>query len=328
MKPIFVCALLAGNLFVPVSLPGAIHGPATGFVLDGGLHAIRPVNGIPGASLLGGPLAIPFAVQNAAIAPERDFALVTGVEEGPIFLVRGLREPAPAVMTLEGAMPGATLFSLSPSGASALLYAPSVARIQVVSGLPEKPVAAPPLDLSSLPGGIALMALNDSGSRILAGVHDGGDYAVYGIFPAGGDSVPKLLGRTHDLSALTLLDDGADVVFADRSTSQVFLVHDVEGSAEFSVLAGEQDGVSAPVALQGVNTDLYVADAGSNSLTVIDMVNRGAPLSIALPGAPTRCERLDGGSTLVLNEVGGSPLLLLDLTQGRNVFFVPVDQAF
>lgn len=329
MKPVMLRMCVAAVLLASFCLSGrasGISGPASGFVLDGRMHAIRPVNGIPGASLLGGPVALPFSVQRAAIA--RDFALVTGTEEGRVFLVRGLREPVPEIVPLDGVIPDIAMFSLSPSGASALLYSASAGQIQVVSGLPGKPAAASPVDINMLPGGVAAMALNDSGSRAVAGVYDGAGYAVYSVFPANADSGPKLLGRAHDLSAIALLNDGADAVFADRSTNQVFLVHDIEGSADFSILAGEQDGISAPVALRGVNSELYIADAGSSSLTVVDMVNRGVPASVPLPGAPSRCEALDGGSILVLNEPGSAPLLLLDLTQGRNVFFVPADQAF
>jgi len=329
MKPNVIRALVAGALLASSSLPGratGVSGPAAGFVLDGRSHTIRPINGIPGASVLGGPLSVPFSIDKAAIV--RDFALVTRSGDGALFLVRGLRDAVPTVVPLDGVIPGVSLFSLSPSGAAAVLYSASPAQIQVVSGLPDKPAVATAVDVSLLPGGITAMALDDSGSRLVAGVHDGGDYAVYGLFPSNGDSSPKLLGRAHDLSAVALLNGGADAVYADRFTNQVFLVHDVAGSADLSILAGEQDGISAPVALQGTNSAVYIADAGSSSLTVVDMVNRGAPASITLPGNPTRCERLDGDSVFVLNEAGSGPLLLLDLTQGSNIFFVPADQAF
>lgn len=322
---LFVAGALLASMAARAGASG-IGGPASGFILDGRSQAIRPINGLPGASLLGSPLAVPFRIGQAAIA--RDFALASRAEDGALFVVSGLRDAVPSVAPFDGAIPDVSLFSLSASGNAAVIYSAVTARIQIVTGLPGKPVAAPAVDVSPLPGAITAIEVNDGGSGVVAGVRDGAGNAVYGLLSFSGDSGPKYLGRAQDLSALALLRDGADAAFADRFANQVFLVRDIAGNAEVSILAGEQDGIDTPVALEAVNAELYIADAGSGSLTVVDLVNRGAPASIALPGSPTRCERLGGEPILVLNEAGSAPLLLLDLTQGRNLFFVPADRTF
>src|SRR5437016_1771530 len=68
---------------------GGLRGPVIGYVFDPSVHAIRPINGIPGSSALGQPLGLPFAVGEAAFSPRGDFALVTSASsDQTAYLVR------------------------------------------------------------------------------------------------------------------------------------------------------------------------------------------------------------------------------------------------
>ena len=295
-----------------------INGPISGFVLDGRSRAIRPVNGIPGAALLGAPAAIPFEVQAAAVAAGHDYALVVD-ESGRVMLARGLASAAPAVTAVTDAIGGVSRMALSENGSSAVLYSADGARLQVVTGLPDQARAEAPADASGLGSEITALAMDDSGKRAFAGT-------ASGVYALSGGALTRLAGG-HEVSAIALLNGGRDVAFASKGADEIVLVRDAAGAANVEILGSAAAGVNRPVGLQPADggRQLWVANAGANAALVFNLAEPGAPVSIDLPGAPTRCDRLNGRSVLVFNEAGAAPLLLVDWAQERNVYFVPVD---
>ncbi len=308
-------------LYAAAAADSGINGPVSGYVLDGRSHAIRPVNGIPGAALLGAPAAIPFTVRVAAVAAGRDYALAAD-ESGKVMLVRALGSASPAVTAIADAIGGVSRMALSENGTAALLYSAGDARLQVVTGLPDEPRAGAPADASGLGSEITALAVDDSGKRALAGTGamDGGVYALSGV-------ELTRLAAGHEVSAIALLNGGRDAAFASMGVDEVVLVRDAAGAANIEVVGSASAGVNRPVGLQAADggRQLWVANAGSNAALVFNLAEPGAPDTVGLPGAPTRCERLNGNSVLVFNEAGASPLLLLDWARDRNVYFVPVD---
>src|SRR5215831_9744405 len=59
----------AGALWVQGQEPARLSGPVIGFVFDGSARALRPILGIPGASLVGNPLDVGFALESGFVAP-------------------------------------------------------------------------------------------------------------------------------------------------------------------------------------------------------------------------------------------------------------------
>src|SRR5262245_42410731 len=101
-------AVLAGSpqLALPAEESG-LRGPVMGYVLDRTSQAIRPVNGIPGSSLLGQPLDLPVQVVAAAFSPSSDFAIaVFATDDREAHLLRNLGGTL-AVEPIEGAVIGA-----------------------------------------------------------------------------------------------------------------------------------------------------------------------------------------------------------------------------
>jgi hypothetical protein len=294
-----------------------IDGPVSGFVLDGRNGAIRPVNGIPGAALLGAPAPIPFEVRAAAVAAGLDYALVAG-ENGQVMLARALASASPAVTAIPGAIGGVSRMALSENGSAAVLYSANERRMQVVSGLPGEPRAGAPADASAL-GEVTALAVDDAGKHAFAGTSG----AVYSL--SGGDVV-RVAGA-QDVSAIALLNGGRDLAFASKGTDEIVLVRDAVGAASVLIVGSASAGVNRPVGLQPADggRQLWVANAGSSAALVFNLAVPGAPESVDLPGPPTRCDRLNGRSVLVFNEAGASPLLLVDWARERKVYFVPVD---
>src|SRR5438552_1897232 len=92
---IVLIALLVGNTMwasqAEQSAPAGLRGPVIGYVFDATMQAIRPINGIPGSSVLGEPLTLPFPVAAAAFSPLGDFALaISDSGDQPAYVLRNL----------------------------------------------------------------------------------------------------------------------------------------------------------------------------------------------------------------------------------------------
>lgn len=325
MKNFCVIALAALFGSVPAAASSGIGGPLTGFVFDARLGAIRPINGMPGASVMGSPVLLPMTAAQAAISSKLDFALAVSADDRLLYLVRGLSGPNPASTAVPGALVGAQKLELNEPGTAAVLYDSVTGKLQVVSGLPDNPSAGPPLDAAAGGSELAVMALSADGTRIAAGF-SGDPGGIYEFFADG--SAPRLLAQAHAVGAIAFSAGGRNVLYANQATNEIMSIRDIEGDGEITVLAHEADGVSKPVGLRAVNADreIWVANSGSDSLLIIDSAASGVA-SIALAGAPTRCDVLDGGSLLVLNDAGAEPLLLADWANGRAAYFVPAPQT-
>jgi len=140
--------------------PGAVAGPSSGFVFDGAAQSLRPVLGVPGASILGDPLSFGFALTSASVAPAQDLAVVSAAD-GSLHIFR-LASGASTERTVDGLsiVPERVVFS--PSGTSAALYA--AGKAQILTGLPDSPALAGTLDLGGAP---SAFALSDDGAYLL-----------------------------------------------------------------------------------------------------------------------------------------------------------------
>src|SRR6266480_1379354 len=87
-------------LIAPLALgaaPQFIGGPVLGLISDSGGTAIRPVIGIPGASMLGKPLELEVEIQGAIISQKQDYAIASRATDGQAILIDMAAEP-PAVI--------------------------------------------------------------------------------------------------------------------------------------------------------------------------------------------------------------------------------------
>src|SRR5262249_24194041 len=119
---------------------GTISGPVAGYVCDKASQALRPVVGLPGASLLGAPLSFGYNVTAAFVAPTVDSALAVAADGSThMFQIQGGNLQEVSVDGLPAAGLGFTVV-FSPSGKAAALYAGN--SVQVVTGLPNSPMVA------------------------------------------------------------------------------------------------------------------------------------------------------------------------------------------
>jgi hypothetical protein len=312
--PIVALASLAAVL--EAQPQGTISGPVAGYVFDKAAHAMRPVLGLPGASLLGRPMNWRYRVDQAFIAPKLDSAV--GVTAEGAFRLFRMRDGIVTEMAVGGLAPAGSPYSVafSPSGSSAALYGGN--RVQLVSGLPDAPVLGGSIDLTAA-GLPSALALSDDARALLVSVNNSirffESYADMGklIDTAPGALVAFAAGG-HDAA---VADAGAGVVLfhdlAGAGTSQVIAAPDQNGAA-FSALAFSADGKA-----------LFLASAAAQAVTQLDLA-AGSRNRIPCGCSPTVLARM--GSVFRLTELSGDPLWLLDAPESApRIVFVPAFEA-
>ena len=100
---------------------GKLAPPSLGFVFDPSAHALRRIQGIPGAALVGTTVEFGFAVSAAYVAPRLDSAFVMAGDGQAHFFRLTADAPEERAVDSMGA-PLRVIFS--PSGSAAALYSP------------------------------------------------------------------------------------------------------------------------------------------------------------------------------------------------------------
>jgi hypothetical protein len=297
-----------------------IGGPVSGFVVDGRSHLLRPINGLPGSSVLGTPITLPFSAGLAAPAPGLDYAIVTDVHgTGEPFVAQGLASGAPAVTPLARGIAITAAF-VAGSGTSAVLYSQPNALLQFVSGLPAQPQAGDPMDLSGLSGGLSALAVDSTGRTALLISGDGG------IYRAGSDGQgPRFIVRAAGASSISLLPNGQDAVIGNRDTGEVLLIRGFDGAATVSTLAGDGAGIGSAIAVRALSDQAAGIVNAAGRFAIVDL-DTSTVTWMELAGRADRIEPVDR-NLFLLNHPGAGPLFLLDLTNGRTTYFIPPDDA-
>jgi len=294
---------------------GRIAGPVVGFVFDGSARAIRPILGIPGASVLGDPLAVGCDLSYAAVSPRLDSAVAAAADGS--FHVFKLNAGAATEVAANGITAAPERAVFSPSGSAAAVYAGS--RIQVITGLPASPTPGATFDISGL--------LAMPGSR--------GHHPLTGSFAVSDDGQYVLVAEGSGVQAFgpgasrqVLSAQGAFVAFAPGSHdaavagSGVTILKDVAGSAAPQSIAGE-DATRAAIgaAFSADGGKLYVASKSAQSVTVFDL-SAGTNNAVGCDCTPAGITPM--GNVYRMNEVGTAPLWLLDPgTATPRIVFVP-----
>jgi hypothetical protein len=312
--------LLTPALFAPLALVAQsnVAGPGSGYVFDSSSRALRPILGVPGGATLGGAIDVGGEILAAWVAPRQDLALVvTG--SGTRFLRLKGGEAAP--LALEGSLPAPERAAFSPSGAAVAIYAGG--SIQVVSGLPNAPAlagtyAAPSGRVAARGGiqrfrsGIGSLAVSDDGRYVLFS-------ATGGVQLRGASGESFTVAQAGMDALVAFAPGGHDAAVADPASASLMVTRDVAGAAARNALAG-QAAVSG-IAFSEDGKRLLVASSEAKLVTVFDLA-AGTSSTAACDFSPTSLEPL--GGLFRLNEVGNSPLWLLDAHgAGLQILFVP-----
>lgn len=296
---------------------GKVAGPVAGYVFDGVAHAVRPVLGIPGASIMGDALPLGYDAASATISPRADSAVVIAAD-GSLHLLR-LAAGQAAEISLNGATlkPDRTVYS--PSGTAVALIAGG--RAQVFGGLPDAANLAGTMDLGSAQQSQmqTQVAARRSNSARAAALSDDGAVLLLSMNGAiqmirAGGSPGTIAARNGDYVGFA--PNSHDAAILDR-TQSLILIRSVDNAPTQQALA-QNLGAAAGLAFSADGKSLFVA--GAQGVTVFDVAS-GASTAVACNCTATRLERM--GNVYRLNDTGSGPLWLLDPTGTPRIVFVP-----
>lgn len=303
---------ILGFISVPLLLCGQqsqITGPVSGYVFDTSARALRPILGIPGASLFGSPVDFGFPVTSVAVAPRQDAAFVTAAD-GTLHLFR-IQSNTPADLNFNGLANAPERVVYSPSGTAAALY--GAGSLQIVSGLPDSPSIAAALTLSAAPDALAL---SDDATALL--VASGSNIELYN-----GAADLGMLTSTAGPALVAFAPSARDAAIVDRTGAGIVVFRNLTGTVAPQPLAASDDTIQSASAL-AFSTDgqqLLLAASGSQAVTTFNLAT-GARSAIPCLCTPATIARI--GDLFRLNELAQDPVWLLDARPATaGVTFVP-----
>ena len=272
--------------------------PTLGYLFDAASKSIRPLSGIPGAAGLEAGLAVPSKLERASISPNRKFALAE-IKDGDHILLVTWAGTAAVVSELDGAPPSAEQIAFAASGSTAALWNRDIRKIQVWKGLPDQPSLYKEIDAAEL----TALGVSDDGDAVVAATTDAGLILAGAgkTLAAGSFSGLAFLPGTHDIAA------------GEQSLDQVLLIRKVDSDVDTVQLAGNQDGVSQPIAVafSADSRRLIVANLRGQSVLSINLESR------AVIATPCDCEmeglyRAQGNAVFRLTNGSQDSIALFD----------------
>ena len=321
----FGLALAAGSVLA--AQQGSLAGPVAGFVYDSPGRALRPIQGVPGASLIGDPINLGLDLTAAYVSPRQDSAFVVSAD-GLLHFFR-LASTGPVETSLGGIsfIPQRVVFS--PSGTAAALL--TLGKAQVFQGLPGAPALAGAITLPATGG---LQPASATASRSRQRTPTAADFAisddgVYLLSVSGGSvRLLSVNGQNRSLipaaagALVAFAPGGHDAAVLDPAAGLLF-IRDAAGAAGVQTIAQPDDSLASAVGI-GFSQDgakLYVASAAAHGVVIFDLV-AGSRSTIACDCTPATLAPM--GSLFRLNEFGSGPLWLLDAGAAPpRIVFVP-----
>jgi hypothetical protein len=306
----------------PQSQPAT--GPVLGYVWDASSQGLRPVQGLPGASIVGAA-TISGAGRNAAFIATASSA-VSGMA---LFLdVNGGVFQAPlsgGALTQLGSIPGANALALSNTGAYALITGVNASGANiasVISGLPQSPTIRA-LDVSSL-ASIAGGAASDTGTLAIA---SSSSQSGASIVTFAGQSPAAQIATVQSFGGVQFVPGSDELVVADGGTGALTAISHVN-TAPASTILSPPGAIASPVALDITPNGRWVVAANHAGVALrIDLTGAVAATTSHCSCAPTQVLAMRGattGTTVRLVTAGGGPLWILDAAGATpRVLFIP-----
>jgi hypothetical protein len=314
-----ICGILLAAPAFLLAQQGTLSGPVAGFVFDGPGQVLRPVQGVPGASLLGSAVNFGLPVQAVYVAPRQDSAIVVGVDQSlHLFQLNG---GAPTEVSLGGlaGIPDRVVFS--PSGTAVALVSPGSAR--VLTGLPKSATFAGSVKVEGT-SFVAMSGPNTVSFSASMALSDDGTYLM--TVTEGSARLLSIQGQNRHLLAaqstalVAFAAGGHDAAVMDSLTG-LTLIRDASGAAGMELLAAPDEGLAGPAGLafsQDLKT-LYVASRTAQAVAAFDLAG-ASRTAISCACSPSTLAPM--GNVYRLTELTAGPLWLFDgtATTPRTVF--------
>jgi hypothetical protein len=321
LPSVLTFCIAAGFLCLPRVLFGqqstsSINPAALGFVFDSGY--IRPILGVPGASLLGTRPNTGLDWAHAIVSPDQSYALGLAGEPHGLKLIP-LSTAGASAFPINGALAVPDMIALSPTGASAALYAAGDRRLQVLTGLPDSPRVLRELPAAIPDGELVSLAVADDGQAVLAAVADQ-------MLLISSDGIPRRLPFDGPISAIAFRPRTHDAIASGRN--HVALILRTTQDSVIQAMAVPENSSLDPLAVSFSldGSRAFVADSNG---TVIEFdLSAASAQSFSCECKITGLHRLAGNAVFRLTDSLDKPLLLFDgdALQPR-IVFVPTASA-
>ncbi len=319
----------------PSSSSGAIQpqsqpttGPVLGYIWDAPSQALRPVQGLPGASIVG-TATVSGSGRSAAFVATAS----SGVSGTALFLdASGGVFQAPlsgGAITQVGNIPGGSSLYLSNAGTFALVTGKSNAGVNiasVISGLPQSPTTRT-LDVSALTS-LIYGAASDTGTvALVAGAGQGGASVVAFVAQKPGVQV----ATAQSFGGMQFVPGSDELVVADGETGALTGISHVNTAPASATLASP-GAISSPTALDITPNGRWVVAANhAGDVLRVDLTGAVAAAKLHCSCAPGQVQAMRGspsGTTVRLVTSGGGLLWIVDAGAATpRVQFIPAAAA-
>ncbi len=288
-----------------------IRAPRLGYIWDSAAQSVRPVEGIPGAALLGQALDLGGQFTRAIICENLSYILAISSRERTPFVLQ-IGTDGVTSHAIEGAVPVDRMV-LSPSGTSALLYDARGQILQIVTGLPGTPAVT-----REIRGPVVeAMSVSDDGLLVLLAVGD----ALEPAFLSGNSEVPSSIPVSGPVSAMALRPHSHDALLA--TAGRITWVPSLDTDPSYEAV---DEDPSAPLALSfSHHGSRFFAAYTDGRIRARSLVSGDSSVTTC-PCVPDRLQPLRGDSVFALNQAGQGPLFIYDSTNNRVVFVGRGDQ--
>jgi DNA-binding beta-propeller fold protein YncE len=311
-----VLGVLAGRL----QAQSVLNGPTLGFTADNRGTSIRPILGIPGASLLGNRLALDVNIRDVAISPSQDYAITVRAEDSQLLLL-DLRSGTPIVTTIAGTHRGSNLIAVSPAGKAVAVYNYPSKQLQVIGNLATAPQVVYETDASVVSGRVRQVAVSDDGTHALVRSVEA-ENAVLWAFDSSGTAWQIAADRPVDAA---FLPNSTDVILVDDSSQSAVLIRDVAQTATRLSVVSVEDGIGSfsAVAASEDGRRVFLADEKSGNVAVVDLETRQHAL-LSCGCEATGFYRLKGNAVFGLSAASSEPIMVLDASSREpRIFIIP-----
>lgn len=267
-----------------------MEAPLLGLATDASNTRVRAIQGVPGSSTIGDPIALPAGVNHVYVAPLQQFALV---EQGRARTLGGLSfqgSTAGSVVSIAGAVSAPELVSFSPNGRNAALLAPGRETLQLLTGLGGNPEIALRWDVSGLD--VSAAAIGDDGTVPVILTRAG---EVYQLSPGGSRN---LLLRSGSNSAIGFLPAQSSLVVADGTAATLTVIDGLNGTPSMRSIALPSLPAS-DLFVRGLSGGAAVILAASGSRTAyrVNLLDQSVR-SLDVPASVSRMDSLGGDAFL------------------------------
>jgi hypothetical protein len=308
------------TLHIVIAQQVFLSGPVEALAYDAPTHSFRAVIGLPGSAMFGPAIADGF--DSGSVAPRKSYAI--GFQQDVGILVTGL-DSSVSTTPITGLSQQPHAITWSADGSVAILYSKTDHWIQVLRGLPDAPQADAPMDVSTLGGSLAAVAIDPVGKTVALAIQ--GDNG--GAFLLTGDQSFVSVFPTARPLALAFSVDGSNLYVLDGATSQLAIL----GVNDWSVQTLPLDGLQDPFAIgSGLDAQkrevLWVASGTDCILRELDKATLETLLDLPLDFEPTGIQAFGRTSFVIATRSRPEdPLWLLSNSPRPAAYFVPAAPA-